>query len=107
MRAVYQQIGYGFGKRCVTNRLMPVIGGNGPVTTVLTKKVVPERGITIRPACLIFLVSETCYRYDAKRDAKNDRVADWLNRLTDNYRSLKKICVNADWLITLNKPWFK
>jgi len=53
----------------------------------MAKQVVSERGISIRLACLIFSVSETCYRYDAKRDAENDRIADWLVRLTDTYRN--------------------
>lgn len=53
----------------------------------MAKQVVSERGISIQLACLIFSVSETCYRYNAKRDAENDRIADWLLRLTDNYRN--------------------
>ncbi len=53
----------------------------------MAKQVVSERCISIRLACLIFSVSETCYRYEAKRDAENDRLADWLLRLTDNYRN--------------------
>lgn len=51
------------------------------ITTVATK------GIPIRLACQLFTVSETCYRYDAKRDTENEAVADWLLRLTENHRT--------------------
>ena len=53
----------------------------------MAKKAVEARSISIRLACEIFQVSETCYRYDAKRDAENDEVAEWLLRLTDNHRN--------------------
>ncbi len=29
----------------------------------------------------------TCYRYEAKKNAENDQIADWLLRLTDNHRN--------------------
>jgi putative transposase len=32
-------------------------------------------------------VSEPCYRYEAKKNAENERIADWLLRLTDNHRN--------------------
>jgi putative transposase len=38
-------------------------------------------------ACAIFSVSETCYRYEAKNNAQNELIANWLIRLTDNNRS--------------------
>jgi putative transposase len=41
----------------------------------------------VRLACQIFTVSETCYRYEAKKNAENERIADWLLRLTDNHRN--------------------
>jgi putative transposase len=53
----------------------------------MAKRVVAERGISIRLACLIFSVSQTCYRYEAKKNAENDQIADWLLRLTDNHRN--------------------
>lgn len=31
-----------------------------------------------------FHISETCYRYQTKRQAENDEIANWLVRLTDN-----------------------
>jgi putative transposase len=53
----------------------------------MAQQAVTVRGISIRLACEIFTVSETCYRYVAKRNAENERIADWLVRLTDNQRS--------------------
>lgn len=53
----------------------------------MAKQAVTARGISIRLACEVFTVSETCYRYEPKRDAENDRIADWLIRLTDNQRN--------------------
>jgi putative transposase len=45
------------------------------------------RGRTsIRHACQTFAVSETCYRYQAKRREENAVIADWLVRLTTTYR---------------------
>ncbi|KAA1286177.1 hypothetical protein D7S43_11410 [Alcaligenes faecalis] len=42
---------------------------------------------SIRLACLVFGVSQTCYRYKAKADVRNEAIANWLLRLTDNHRS--------------------
>jgi len=53
----------------------------------MAKKAVTDRGVCIRAACDAFRISETCYRYERKRDAENDEVATWLIRLTDNHRN--------------------
>ncbi len=53
----------------------------------MAKRAVQERQIAIRLACEIFSVSETCYRYEAKRNHENEQIADWLLRLTDNHRT--------------------
>ena len=53
----------------------------------MAKKTVAERAISIRLACNIFQISETCYRYKRKLSAENIRIADWLIRLTDNQRN--------------------
>ena len=45
---------------------------------------VAERRIPIRLACELFTVSQTCYRYEAKRNAENEIIGNWLIRLTDN-----------------------
>lgn len=53
----------------------------------MAKAAVAQRGISIRLACAIFQISETCYRYAAQRNAENEAIADWLLRLTDNHRT--------------------
>ena len=45
-------------------------------------KVVAERGISIRLACDIFGISQTCYRYTQKLSTENDEIANWLIHLT-------------------------
>ncbi|ALT80033.1 integrase [Paucibacter sp. KCTC 42545] len=47
---------------------------------------VAQRGTSIRLACNIFTVSESCYRYEVKKNDQDDQIADWLMRLTDNNR---------------------
>ena len=42
--------------------------------------------MSISAACLAFRISQACYRYEAKHQAENDEIADWLLRLTDNNR---------------------
>lgn len=53
----------------------------------MAKDTVRQKGIAVRLACELFSVSETCYRYEAKRNADNEVIADWLLRLTDNHRT--------------------
>ena len=53
----------------------------------MAKHVVTARQVSMRLACDIFSISETCYRYEAKRSAENEEIANWLIRLTDNQRS--------------------
>jgi putative transposase len=53
----------------------------------MARQMVTERGISVRLACQIFTVSETCHRYEAKRNAENEQIANWLLRLTDNHRN--------------------
>ncbi len=48
---------------------------------------VAQHGVAIRLACAAFRISETCYRYCAKRRAEDEEIANWLVRLTDNNRS--------------------
>lgn len=48
----------------------------------LAQKAVGEKGISIRLACLMFGVSEACYRYQPKLEDENAVIADWLMRLT-------------------------
>ena len=48
----------------------------------MAKEVVHQRGLSIRVACTVFSISESCYRYEPKQDAENALIADWLIRLT-------------------------
>ncbi len=48
---------------------------------------VQNRHITIRRACVIFMISETCYRYQSKLSSENEEIADWLLRLTHTRRN--------------------
>ena len=43
--------------------------------------------MTIRLACEAFGLSESAYRYRPQRNVENDRIGEWLVRLTDNHRS--------------------
>lgn len=45
-------------------------------------KGVEKHGISIRLACVVYGISETCYRYQPKQDGENAEIADWLLRLT-------------------------
>ena len=53
----------------------------------MAKRAVQERNISIRLACQLFQISQTCYRYEAQRNIENEQIANWLIRLTDNNRS--------------------
>jgi len=53
----------------------------------MAKQAVKTREVSIRLACRIFDISETCYRYQAKNSQENDKIADWLLRLTQAYKN--------------------
>lgn len=53
----------------------------------LAMKAVAQRGISISLACRTFGVSETCYRYSAKLDDENERIAGLLFGLTTAHRA--------------------
>src|SRR5690554_2824701 len=53
----------------------------------MARKAVTEKAVSIRLACWIFSISETCYRYQAKLNDENAEIADWLTRLTDNRKN--------------------
>ena len=50
-------------------------------------EIVCARGLAIGLACQIFGISQSCYRYEAKNNAENGSIANWLMRLTDNHRN--------------------
>ena len=47
---------------------------------------VDGRAVSIRFTCEVFGISETCYRYQSKLSDENAEIADWLIRLTDNWK---------------------
>ncbi|RMF48255.1 MAG: IS3 family transposase [Anaerolineae bacterium] len=48
----------------------------------MARRAVKEKSISIRLACEVFGISETCYRYKARLSEENARIARWLIRLT-------------------------
>ncbi len=52
----------------------------------MANNAVQEKGLSIRKACQVFSISETCYRYQAKLSDDNAVIADWLLRLTMAHR---------------------
>lgn len=53
----------------------------------MAQQTVEQQGTSIRLACLAFGISQTCYRYQAKRSAENVEIADHLIRLAHNQRN--------------------
>ncbi len=53
----------------------------------MAQEAVRSRNISIRFACQAFVVSESCYRYQAKLSEENEAIADWLIRITDSQRN--------------------
>ena len=53
----------------------------------MAKNVVEAGCCSIRLACQVFGISETCYRYQAKLSHENAVIADWLVRLTHHQRN--------------------
>lgn len=52
----------------------------------MARKGVIKHGISIRLACVVYGISETCYRYQGKLDGENALVADWLLKLTQTHK---------------------
>ena len=53
----------------------------------MAHKAVSEKKTSIRLACAVFGISETCYRYQGRLTSENALIADWLLRLTHNQRN--------------------
>ena len=53
----------------------------------MAKKAVKQGKVSVRLACLAFVVSESCYRYQPKLSDENAEIADWLIRLTHNQKN--------------------
>ena len=52
----------------------------------MARKGVAKHEISIRLACVVYGISETCYRYQSKLGGENALVADWLLRLTQTHK---------------------
>jgi len=52
----------------------------------MARKCVTRHGISIRLACELYGISETCYRYQARLDGENALIAEWLLRLTQTHK---------------------
>ena len=53
----------------------------------LAQKAVEEKCISIRRACFLFGISETCYRYASRLSDANEAITDWLLCLTGAQRN--------------------
>ncbi|HDL8287348.1 TPA: IS3 family transposase [Yersinia enterocolitica] len=54
---------------------------------LMAQDAVKRRNVSVRFACQLFVVSESCYRYQPKLNEENDVIADWLLRITDSQRN--------------------
>lgn len=50
----------------------------------MAQEAVRLRQVSIRFACRLFAVSESCYRYQPTLSEENEAIADWLLRITDS-----------------------
>ena len=53
----------------------------------MAKQSITEHGISVRLACEIFQISETCFRYQRLNDDENALIAEWLVKLTSAWRN--------------------
>ncbi|KFX10030.1 transposase, partial [Pectobacterium parvum] len=53
----------------------------------MAQDAVRNRNVSVRFACQLFVVSESCYRYQPHLNEENDLIADWLLRITDSQRN--------------------
>lgn len=53
----------------------------------MAKRAVEDKKVSIRFACQLFSVSETCYRYEGKLSDENAKIADWLVGLRQTWRN--------------------
>lgn len=53
----------------------------------MAQHAVRERALSIRLACAVFGISESCYRYQPRLSDENAEIEDWLLRLTHNQRN--------------------
>ncbi|MFQ0833600.1 IS3 family transposase [Citrobacter gillenii] len=54
---------------------------------LMAQDAVRSRNVSIRFACHLFVVSESCYRYQPQLNEENEVIADWLLRITGSQRN--------------------
>ena len=52
----------------------------------MAQRAVKKHQISARFACLVYSISESCYRYQPRLSSENALIADWLLRLTTTHR---------------------
>ena len=52
----------------------------------MARAAIERHGLSIRFACIVMGISESCYHYQSKLSGENALVADWLLRLTETHR---------------------
>ena len=60
---------------------------HSPAGQWMAANAVMQRGTSIALACRTFQISETCYRYSPILSDENEKIADCLERLTENKRT--------------------
>jgi putative transposase len=58
----------------------------------MAQDAVRSRNVSIRFACQLFVVSESCYRYQPQLNEENEVIADWLLRITGSQRNRGLAC---------------
>jgi len=53
----------------------------------MAQDLVRNRNVSVRFACQLFVVSESCYHYQPHLNEENDLIADWLIHITDSQRN--------------------
>jgi len=53
----------------------------------MAKRIRSKHSMSISRVCRLMRISETCFRYQPKLNADNERIADWLVRLTTTHRT--------------------
>jgi putative transposase len=54
----------------------------------MAQRAINEKGISIRLACQVFGISQTCYRYQEKLSSENAKTKIGLGRIVSTFRPL-------------------
>ena len=61
---------------------------------MMAQEVIANRDVSISLICRTFSISETCYRYQAKLNSDNEKIANLLLALTQNQRNWGLVCAS-------------